>query len=114
MVRHVSRMLIVTSVLASARIHDSVFDNAAEAFVMLDINAGGGISLLELERGLQRMDIQGVDIQALSKELRLHSGMSVESVYDLAISPACASPVTGGMPCVRCEEIRRFALVAQV
>lgn len=79
MVSPVSHVLTVTPVLASARIHNSVFDNAAEAFVMLDINAGGGISLLELERGLQRMDIQGVDIKVLSKELRLESGMSVES-----------------------------------
>ena len=44
---------------------------------MLDINAGGGISLLELERGLQRMDIPDVDIKALGTELRLESGMVV-------------------------------------
>ena len=44
---------------------------------MLDINAGGGISLLELERGLQRMDIPDVDIKALGTELRLESGIFV-------------------------------------
>lgn len=56
-----------------------VFDNAAEAFVMLDINAGGGVSILELDRGLKRLGIEGVDMDALSKELHLESGVELDA-----------------------------------
>ena len=56
-----------------------VFDNAAEAFVMIDINAGGGISLLELDRALKKMDIKGVDIKTLAKELHLQSGVELDA-----------------------------------
>ena len=56
-----------------------VFDNAAEAFVMLDMNAGGGVSILELDRGLKRLGIEGVDMKALGKELQLQSGVELDA-----------------------------------
>jgi hypothetical protein len=56
-----------------------VFDNAAEAFVMLDINQGGGVSMLELDRGLKRLGIEGVDFTALGKELQMKSGMELDA-----------------------------------
>jgi hypothetical protein len=55
-----------------------VFDNAAEAFVMLDEDAGGGISVRELELGLKRLDISGIDMDKLCQELRI----SVEKELD--------------------------------
>lgn len=56
-----------------------VFDNAAEAFVMLDINAGGGVSILELDRGFKLLGIEGIDMAALSKELTLQSGVELDA-----------------------------------
>jgi len=55
-----------------------VFDNAAEAFVMLDEDAGGGISVREFELGLKRLDITGIDMDKLCHELRI----SVEKELD--------------------------------
>jgi len=56
-----------------------VFDNAAEAFVMLDINAGGGVSIQELDRGFKRLGIEGIDMAALGTELALQSGVELDA-----------------------------------
>jgi hypothetical protein len=56
-----------------------LFDNVAEAFVMLDMNTGGGVSIEELGRGLKYLQIDGVDMPALGKELKLGSGVEIDA-----------------------------------